>query len=394
MLHSYAFTNFQSFRERAEVSLVLNNKTPERGWEQVSPGGQRLSTAVAIMGANGAGKTAALKPLAFAAWFISQSFGVAPESPIPILPHFGAKNEPSEIEVESEDATGVAWRYKLRATPQRVLHESLYRKRDRFGYVFLRDWDNATDSYVIKQQGFGLAATEARKVRPNASLISTAAQYGVELASYLLSFRLATNVNVMGRQTFQTGHIRPATQFFAENDNLRKQMADLLTKWDLGLSDVSVRELEIPASEGKVTKTWVSMGVHKTRDGVLVDLPMEQESSGTQSAYVLLSRLLNILSGGGVALMDELESDLHPHMVEPVLDLFANPTTNPHRAQLIFTCHTPEVLDYLQKSQVIFVEKNECESVAYRGDTIDGLRSDDNLRAKYMAGALGAVPRI
>ena len=30
----------------------------------------------------------------------------------------------------------------------------------------------------------------------------------------------------------------------------------------------------------------------------------------------------------------------------------------------------------------------------FRGDTIDGLRSDDNFRAKYMAGALGAVPQI
>ena len=101
-----------------------------------------------------------------------------------------------------------------------------------------------------------------------------------------------------------------------------------------------------------------------------------------------------ILAQGGVALIDELENDLHPHMVEPVLDLFANKSTNPHHAQIIFTCHTPEVLDLLHKAQVLFVEKTDCESVAYRGDEIEGLRSDDNLRAKYMSGALGAVPQI
>ncbi len=394
MLHSFTFSNFQSFRERTEVSLVLSNKALSRGWEEVSVGGQRLSTALAVVGANGAGKTATLKPLAFAAWFVSQSFATTPESDIPLIPHFGSVGEPTEIEVEAEDNEGVQWRYALRVTQKRVLHEGLYRKRERFGYVFLRDWDEATESYVVKQQGFGLASAEARKVRPNASLISTAAQYGVEVAQRLASFNLVTNVTFIGRTNYQISHIHPATQLFAANDSLRKQMARLLTRWDLGLSDVLLREIEVTTPAGEIVKTWMPFGIHKTRDGNVVDLLMEQESSGTQSAFVLLSRLLAVLAQGGLALIDELENDLHPYMVEPVLDLFAKPSTNPHKAQIIFTSHTPGVLDLLHKAQVLFVEKIDCESTAYRGDTIEGLRSDDNLRAKYMAGALGAVPRI
>lgn len=35
----------------------------------------------------------------------------------------------------------------------------------------------------------------------------------------------------------------------------------------------------------------------------------------------------------------------HPHMLEPILDPFANPATNPHHAQLLFTCHAIEVLN-------------------------------------------------
>ena len=392
MFHSYTFRNFQSFRESTHVSLELNNKTPTRGWEANSASGKRLSTALAVLGANGAGKTAMLKPLTFAAWFMGQSFAAGPDSAIPVTPHFSGKGEPTEIEVEAEDVEGVTWRYVLAVTEKHVVHEALYRKKERFGYVFVRDWDESSQTYSIKQQGFGLAPNEARKVRPNASLISTALQYGVELAKHITSFNLESNVTFMGRMDFQMSQLHLAAQFFAAHEPLRGQMAGLLRRWDLGLSDVVVRELNLPAEDGKTRKVLTTFGMHATRDGNTAELLMEQESSGTQSAYVLLSRILAVLESGGVALIDEIENDLHPHMVEPVLDLFANPATNPHHAQLLFTCHSPEVLDLLQKAQVMFVEKVDCESVAFRGDDIQGLRSDDNLRAKYMAGALGAVP--
>jgi predicted ATPase len=119
------------------------------------------------------------------------------------------------------------------------------------------------------------------------------------------------------------------------------------------------------------------------------------ESTGTQGALVLLSRLLPVLQSGGLAVIDEFESDLHPHMLEPILDLFANPATNPHGGQLLFTCHAMEVLNIVHKSQVMLVGKDEHnESSAWRLDSVDGIRSDDNLYAKYMAGAYGAVPQL
>ena len=129
-------------------------------------------------------------------------------------------------------------------------------------------------------------------------------------------------------------------------------------------------------------------------DGVF-ELPFAMESSGTQGAFILLGRLLPVLAAGGLAVIDEFENDLHPHMLEPILDLFANPATNPHRAQLLFTCHAIEVLNILHKSQVMLVEKDvNNESSAWRLDSVEGIRSDDNFYAKYMAGAYGAVPQL
>lgn len=393
MLHYYAFKNFQSFRERTVVSMELNQKAPLHGWQVTSRAGHRLSTILAVMGANGAGKTAALKPLAFAEWFISQSFNAPPESPIPLVSHLLGGTEPTEIELEAEDDEGVVWRYELIANERQVLREALYRKRERFNYVFIRILDTVTGRYAIKQQGFDFNPAEARKVRANASLIATAAQYGVELAQKIRRLNLASNVTVTGRAHFATPQITYSAEQFGKDELLRAQMAKLLSSWDLGLSNVLVKDFERDQADGTKLKTWLAIGQHKAASGEF-SLLMEQESSGTQSAFVLLSRILPVLRYGGLALIDELDSDLHPLMIEPILELFANPITNPTQAQLLFTCHTPEVLDLLQKSQVLFVEKVDCASRGYRADEIKGLRSDDSLRAKYLAGALGGVPQL
>ncbi|MBT9492431.1 MAG: ATP-binding protein, partial [Paucibacter sp.] len=161
MLHFYAFTNVQSFFERTEVSLRLTEKASARGWVRTAPSGLRVSTAIAALGANGAGKTSLLKPLAFLIWFVRTSFtGLKPEQPIPVFAHFGKKDVPSEFEAEGEDSDGVVWRYVVRMTSKQVLHEALYRKKERFSYVFVRDWDEASRSYLIKQQDFGFNPTE------------------------------------------------------------------------------------------------------------------------------------------------------------------------------------------------------------------------------------------
>lgn len=391
MLHSYAFSNFQSFRERTEVDLTLNRKVALTDWMADTPTGERVSKLMAVIGPNGSGKTALLKPMAFMSWFIGQSFQQPPDASIPVTPHFSTPNEPSEFEVVV-DFDGTLWRYVLRCTPERVLHEALYQKRERFGYVFVRDWNAEAKSYVVKQQDFGLPAQEARKVRPNVSLIAWAAQFGVPLATRIVAPYVVTNVNVLGRLPMGEQVMLVAARHFSEHPDQRVRMDRLLSTWDLGLSGVELQEVPINSPQEPGQTVWMPFGRHRSHD-IEARLPFALESSGTQGAFVLLARLLEALEIGGLAVIDEFENDLHPHMLEPILDLFANPATNPNQAQLLFTCHAMEVLNLVQKSQVLLVQKNtDCESAASRMDAVSGIRSDDNFYAKYMAGAYGAVP--
>lgn len=391
MLHNYAFSNFQSFRDRVEVDLTLSRKVVMTDWMAESETGVRVSKLMAVIGPNGSGKTALLKPLAFLSWFVGQSFQQPPDTAIPVTPHITLPSEPTEFEV-TVDFDGKLWRYVLRCTAQRVLHEALYLKRDRFGYVFIRDWDASAEAYVVKQQEFGLTAQEAKKVRPNVSLISWAAQFGVPLAVRMVAPYLITNVNIFGRMPMGEPVMQVAAQHFSGNPAQRERMSRLLSAWDLGLSGVELQEIPVNNPQGPNMKVWWPFGKHRSH-GTEFQLPFNLESSGTQGAFVLLARLLDALERGGLAVIDEFENDLHPHMLEPILDLFANPATNPNRAQLVFTCHAVEVLNLIHKSQVMLVQKDgECESSAIRMDAVEGIRNDDNFYAKYMAGAYGAVP--
>lgn len=391
MLHSYAFSNFQSFRERVEVDLTIGRKTALTDWMSEAPTGERVTKLMAVIGPNGSGKTALLKPAVFMSWFIGQSFQLPPDAGIPINPHFAAADEPTEFEAVI-DFDDKLWRYVLRCTPERVLHEALYLKRERFGYVFVRDWDAVSKSYVVKQQDFGLPAQEARRVRPNVSLISWAAQFGVPLATQMAAVNVITNVNVFGRVPMGEQVLQSAARHFSIHPEQRERMNRLLAGWDLGLSGVELQEISVNNPQEPGQKVWMPFGKHQSR-GLEFRLPFFLESSGTQGAFVLLSRLLEALETGGLAVIDEFENDLHPHMLEPILDLFANPATNPHQAQLLFTCHAIEVLNLVHKSQVVLVQKDaKCESTASRMDAVEGIRNDDNFYAKYMAGAYGAVP--
>ena len=398
MLHSYAFSNFRSFRERTEVPLTLAENASVNGWDRVTSSGQRLTTAMAVLGANASGKTSLIQPLAFLAWFISRSFDAKPDVGIPITPHFTAKDEPTEFEVIADaDEPETLWRYRLTATARHVIAESLERKVRRGQWYPVFDRKLSRDNkYEVHQDGFGLDQSQAESVRPNVSLISWGAQFGVALATQLASVQVRTNISTAGKMWLPRNEaLDLCARYYAENAPLQTRMRSLLMQWDLGLSDVLIREQEIPDPTGESKKHWFAFGVHqdaKTKQPYF--LPFFDESSGTKAAFTLLAEILYALENGALVVWDELESDLHPHMLEPLLDLFSNEETNPKNAQIIFTCHAVEVLRLLQKSQVMLVEKDGLESAAWRLDSLEGVRSDDNRVAKYLAGAYGAVPRL
>jgi len=394
MLHRYRFKNFYSFRDWCDISLEQSAHVPDTDRVALADTGQRLTKLLAVMGPNGSGKTNVIKPLVFLYQFMWGSFQSKPDAEIPFRPHFFSDDEAAQFELWFDEG-GELWRYELAVTRRRVLREALFRKgSSAFSYVFVRQWNVDAKGYDIKQKGFGFRPSEAVKVRQNASLLSTAAQYEVPLAQTLADLLAFSNLDQHGRTDLNTMTADSSTGVYTLMPWLRERMSELLSRWDLGLARVELRPVRFRDEKGEEQELPMPFGVHRQGDREY-PLELRSESSGTQGAYALLSKLLLALELGGIAVIDELESDLHPHMLVPILDLFISPETNPRKAQILFTCHAPEVLNLLQKSQVVLVQKDaNCDSTAWRLDSVRGVRSDDNLYAKYMAGAYGAVPEI
>ncbi|MCK5295878.1 MAG: AAA family ATPase, partial [Alphaproteobacteria bacterium] len=354
-----------------------------------TPESSRLSKVIAIIGANGAGKTSLLKGLSFISWFISKSFNNTKQQ-IPYERHFFADTEKSEFGAVFEIG-GSQYHYELVIDNERVESEVLFLKTsNKYSYVFKREWNFEKNTYDVKQKWTGFE--QAEKSPKNASLVSAESKSGFEfsLAGEMADYtdKIHKNIIFTGRKYFDFDTILDITAFFVKHEKLKNQMTEFLHQMDSGLNDVIFRKSSTD------TEVYTPFGVHNL-NGHIMEIPFNHESNGLQSAYVLLGILLPVLENGGIAVIDEIDNSLHPHVLEKIVDLFNNPEANPHNGQLIFTTHSHAVLNNLHKHQILLVEKNEQQiSEIRRLDKVSNIHSDDNLFARYNAGAYGAVPYV
>ena len=127
------------------------------------------------------------------------------------------------------------------------------------------------------------------------------------------------------------------------------------------------------------------------------ELPFLQiESNGTIKLIDILPTIFDALSTGNILIVDEIENGLHPTVVKKMIELFYNPETNPHNAQLICTTHNILLInEAVQRDEVWLMDKNEYgESSMKHISDIPGLRSYDKLGQKMIEGAFGAMPNI
>lgn len=396
MIHALRFANFFSFADATELSFVQDGRAPlHESCFQSPRTGEQISKLMAVVGANGAGKTNVIKALDFLCWFACDSFAESTDGELSIARHLMSADPVSRFELDFEVA-GHLYRYTLHLSRERVVYEALALKTSRlYTKLFTRNWDPVHSVEEVRQSGFGMPARQAERVKPLTSLLSTAEQFGMEHAKRVAEAlrRCQSNVNAWGRVAFSGARdVLGVAAFYATREQHRQRMAELLRRWDFGLEDVQIENHRSLNTDGHERDLLLPVGIH--RDGEQeMRLPLMAESSGTQAAFVLLSRILPVLADGGVLLIDELEADLHPLMLEPILDLFISEKTNPLRAQLVFTSHALETLNLLRKGQILLVEKDaRCRSQAWRLSDMEGVRADDNFYAKYMAGAYGAVP--
>ena len=402
MIRSFSCKNFYSFADESKISFLVNEKTPNKETNFSAPSGDRLSKALVVIGPNASGKTNLIKILPFLKWFILESFNMKPEAEIPVKPFLfhDFKDKPIELSVEFEIKKNV-YIYSLALNGKRVLTEELKIKNKTKQKVttkilFSRKWDKEKEKYDFTDKNFELPNNFSNLIRSNASIIGTANQFNHQGSKLIGEFwqKLETNVSEIGLVDELIFFAAPfnfyqALDFYSENIALKEKAEKLLSRFDLGLESFSVEK------DKKAQGVSLDAQVLHLFNGQSHKLPIQYESSGTKQLFTLLRSILKVLDQGGVAVLDELDANLHPEMVSALYELFVSPESNPKNAQIIFSTHSHQILNELDKYQVVLVEKNENgSSEAWRLDEVSGVRADDNYYAKYVAGAYGAYPNI
>jgi len=391
MIHRLELENFFSFRDRVAFDLTLKPKAGDPELFAPAVGDAAVNKIAAIYGANASGKTQLLKALAFLRWWLVDSCTLAPDEEIPVMPFLfdeSSKTRPSSILLEFSVQKSL-YRYQVTLAEDRVVAESLYVRKTRWNILFERNWDAHTSSQIFSKTSG--AVWKNLPASRKASLISWAwrqqrSPVVQEIGDWLNGW--TTNVTDGGRIASHGAalpSLLSAAKHFDSHPSQLEWVNQRLSHYDLGLTGVRIDKAQM-IEDGQEKTVYLPIGLHKNGE-----LPMPLESQGTQALFVMLRHLLPVLESGGVAILDEFEHGLHPHMLPILTELFLG-RHNPKNAQLIVSCHGDYLLHSLDRRQLYLTQKDEDGiSDLWRGDETSA-RTQVSLASQYHAGKLGGVP--
>lgn len=403
MIHSFSCKNFYSFKDLTRVDFTVGKQAPKGNAFFKDKSETRLSKIETVIGPNASGKTNLLRALPFIKWLIVDSFNLDPKSSILVqtFKFDKDKDKPAELSAEFE-IDGTIYNYYFSLTPERIYNEKLLYKtktkiKTTYKTAFSREWDSDKNVYRFSDKSFNFPKGFEENMRKNTSLIGSAIRLNHKPSQLIANFwnHVETNVIEAGwigdyMLTNANMHFIETLNFFNENEALKREAEKLLSSFDLGLDSFEIKKEK--KDDGNI---YISAKGTHIFDGVKESLDMRYESSGTRQLLVLLRTMLSVLDKGGVAVLDEIDVNLHPEMVIALFNLFVQPETNPNNAQLIFSTHSHLVLSNLSKYQITLVEKDKNGvSNSWRLDEMSNIRSGENYYLKYITGAYGAFPNV
>ena len=404
MIHKIEIKNLHSIRDRRTLDLRAPASAPEdtgRLAECWRGSDDRAPKVVAVFGANGSGKSNLLSALTFAAWFIRSSFSLAPDEGLPLRPFHDevGSGKPTKLKLwlsgfEELDATaednGAECRYcyeleigNAGGEARKVLSEGIFRwptstrRRTRLIERFEDGRVRATGSFDLS----GHKGALEKVLRPNASVISTLVQLNHPKSAFIAESFLPVRSNIL-----------PEGAEVTEDAVLRRYIGDpqLVGRFsrEIGRMDVGVSAVEVTRDGGLPRLRF-------RHEGLSAPMPVIRESQGTRRLLKLFPVIADTLERGGIAVIDEPDSVMHPMLLAEIVGWFHDPSRNPRDAQLWMSCRDASLMEELSKEEIVFCEKDKRGGTEpYCLNDVKGVRRNENFHGLYMSGILGAVPRI
>lgn len=366
-----------------------------------------IMKSVGLYGANGSGKTNALRALWVIRQIICHSYSLGEEDGILLYDPCIFYNADADTMLEVEftvaiDGVETRYLYKIEFDAKEIVFESLFSfPKGRKAMLFTRKQGDDRGSMTF---GASLRGGE-RKISffKNQAYLSVAGRNPAAPEFIRRIYRYFKN------EMTQIRLHEPGTLLY----NPQNVEAQKLVRFaDLGITDMSVRAADIDASTVSFPKDMPKIlreqfldriskryyFTHTTSQGGVGDIELDNESDGTQRLFHLLPNIVRTIVRGGVYIIDEIECGMHPFMAEAIVKLFNDPSINHGQAQLIFTTHNSNLLSpaLMRRDQIWFVEKVDGSSRFYSLDDFDKktVTPSSPFAKWYLEGRFGAVPEI
>ena len=302
-----------------------------------------------------------------------------------------ALNHNTEFEVKLY-IDGIRYWYQLEINPEKVVNESLLvYLTNRPTKVFSRCDVNGISKITFNPSVVKLTSAEidvmSMNCLRNMSLLAVLKKVNVEVA-YVDKMRKWIDEKMMPLQSGSKSSIsQTAKNMLMEDETFKEYLLLFAKEADFNISDIKVKKMV--ALFGHTVET--------ERGEEHYVLPEACQSAGTNRMVELESVIYSLLQRQGLLCVDEIESSMHPNLLEYILTKFVNNTNN--TSQLLVTTHYDPILkdidDIFGKDSVWFTEKEKNgNSNLYSLVDFKGLNKLSSIHRAYMNGQFGALPNV
>ncbi len=440
MLLYVSVSNYKSFDEKAELSLISSSKIQGNKDHRVKIKQTGVLKYAAVYGANASGKSNLIKAVSFVKRTLLE--GLSMDSCFDFCKtrtENEGKESTFELRFTSKDKF-YAYGFSAVLSERKITEEWLYElhqdgssrplflregeeaprlgeglalsahERNRFE-VYASDFSARPSRLFLSEMNRGKKYEQDSRLlffknafeqiinhiivlTPNMSLSNTDVYYdeaSLEKISNLIK-TFDTGVSEIKTRKIspeEMGRAVPKEMLSRMMDALKKQMQmsnlpELRMSWRMDNAFFALRLKQ--GEEGEVTTLVLKHGES------LFDFSFGEESDGTKRLFDLIDMLLDKREDL-TYVVDELERSLHPKLTEHFLKLFMEAHAS-DRDQLIFATHEDSIMDQelFRRDEIYFVEKE-----AFGGSKIYSLdhfkeRYDKKLGKAYLEGRYGAIP--
>ena len=318
MLSQFSFSNYKSFKEEAFLDFVAESiKEHEKSVIIDKADGEKFLPVIVVYGPNGGGKSTVLEALQYLRTIVLRPYIISqmendesPDSQVSqsLTMEFRDKYHkfdplcatlPVCFDVMFR-INGRQYKYQISQNHNEIVEENLYRlvlgKKDA-EIIFER----TAEECVLGSEIEDIPVEKLKNTMP--LLTHVAVNYNIESVDEVMAWFLRVNIVDYDNPKKERRIVLPKAE------TARARLFEVMQKMDIHISDFRMEK----DADGHIKNIYAK---HVLDNGMTVEIPFEEESSGTRKLFSCMARILDCLRDGTLLIADELDAKLHPKLLD------------------------------------------------------------------------------